>query len=585
MGAATLRSQIKDHSGVYSPAMVLARNTGIGLPAAVFRDRVARERRMLDADLILAEKLEKPEFSFDDSALHLLPRKIQAIAGRRLTWVGDVTGKSIPLSPLRDINIFESVMQRHRSFYLKELEFFGANCPGRKYFRYSVITTAHRIAPGDDLYEAKREAMAKISRWQRIIRKRWDIEVLLNVCEYTFDKDSRTFFVHFNVLLWPHRALSKTVRWTSTTAQNGKIVRLPISEFQEYLTFSWQFLGVHWQDNGIVKDFSELLKYVLKGHENGQDGTKKSIDPRKAMTTQESHWLYHQLFRRRFIVAYGSFKAAIAERRASRQKLSYIQIDRSGAKELRIVQLPALEEKTDKPESDASAIRETENLIRGRTSPLCRVSAWAEPGTLIEGYNPQPETGGGKRRLADAREAARESVVFWQANGAPDPATAIAVSEAWLLAPDDMAAAAIVPALRPRPGHGASRVHTTDLTLTTFDELEAYFRPPPDPGGSSEERATEKTARPNENMKIILWTEELTFLERGGFAHMPFIDFEEEQNPCEAARRFKTQAVLMSFGSFEGRDKYPHIVLTASGQWFDVETGETFPISQKFRTA
>jgi hypothetical protein len=151
----------------------------------------------------------------------------------------------------------------------------------------------------------------------------------------------------------------------------------------------------------------------------------------------------------------------------------------------------------DKPEDDPHKVKQTENLIRGRTSPQAKASPWAEPGTLIEGYNPTPATQAGRRRLEEARDRAALSFDHWRANGAPDPTTALSIGDAWLLAPSHEEAEKIFPfaaagrrenkeprekvALADLPDRASAAVardqakkpeapfivHTTDLTLGT----------------------------------------------------------------------------------------------------------------------
>ena len=436
-----------------TPRDVVARNTGIGIPASMYRERIERERFILDGDNALAEKL-----AFNG---------LDVFQGRRLTWVGDVTGRAINLSALRDVNIFESVQQRHRGKYLKALEHFGQGHRGRKHFRYLVVTSQRRLAVGEDLKGLKESMTRRLSKWQREIRTMFGIELLLNVIEFTFDKEKRTVFVHFNLLVWPHRALGRAI---GKQIKDGHEVTM--TEWDAFLKYTWKFLKVHWQDNGRVDDFKELIKYMLK-----------SVD-RMNLSQVEAVWLYNELFHQRFIIPYNSFREHLAQLKRDRQKLVYVA-EPSGGKALRVIQLPDLDttpRDEDEDETEDTGVKETENLIRGRTAPLVRVSAWAEPGTLIEGYTPTPETGGGRRRLEEARERAAGALEHWRANGAPDPATALAVSDAWLLAASHDDAAQIVAmgggagnekenrartsSRRPANDEGApSRVHTTDLSL------------------------------------------------------------------------------------------------------------------------
>jgi hypothetical protein len=442
-------------AGALSPADVDLANTGRGLTPALYRSRAEREQRMLDSDFILAEKLAR--------------RGVDVWAKRKLTWLGDVTGETVNISPLRQVNIFESCMQAKRSFYLKALEHFGADCPGRKYFRYTVITTKRRIRAGESVDDIKKEMMRRISAWQRIIKKRYQIETLLNVGEYTFDKETRTFYFHFNILQWPHVNLS-AIRCMGSPYSAENL-------WQEYLKFTWDFLHVHWQDNKRLENFAELMKYVLKGNYVAGDGRHVSFDARREVTPEEAEWLFHELYRRRFIVTYGAFKEHVRRLRANRQKLVYVAGD-AGKKQLRVMQIPI------NPDVEESALldvedhveakhgnRRTENLVRGRTGPLARVSAWAEPGTIIEGYTDTPQTADGRAELERVKERGRASIDAWTANGAPAPAIALAVSKAWLCAADDDEAGRVDPlnANVRNSGRssavGSSRVHTTDLTL------------------------------------------------------------------------------------------------------------------------
>lgn len=490
MGLAAPVPIASGNSAPLSPAAVVRANTGVGLSPDTYRQRTFREEKLRDSDNVMAEKLAKCG--------------IEVFTGRALWWVGDVTGKAIPLSRLREVNIFETVQNRHRSFYLKAMQHFAAGHPGSKNFRYAVITTPGRIPMGADMWGLKRRMMARISEWARLIRRQFDIELLLNSVEYTFDKESRTFFLHFNIVYWPRRVLSRIVLNPMRAGERGTLenwleARLgfeglyikpegenqfrPMNAWEAFLRFSHHFLKVHWKDCGRVEKFDEVIKYVLK-----------SVD-RDDLKKIECAWLFNENYRSRFIQVYGDAKEHIKTLRANRQKLAYVQ-DGAG-KVLHRIQLPEVEPQ-ERPEPDPDAIRETENLIRGRTPPMAKACAWAEPGTLIEGYTPTPKTGGGRRRLAEAREDAERSRIWWDHNGAPDPRTALAVSEAWLLAASNEAARAIsffcaskptqydsnadifeTVSARTIPPAGecaASSVHTTELTP-----------PPPAPGGETTE--------------------------------------------------------------------------------------------------
>jgi hypothetical protein len=578
-----------------SPISVLARNTGLGLPAKVFRDRVHRDTFMRDCDNLMAEKLHANGFKvFQD---------------RQLAWVGDVTERQVNLSRLRDLNIFETVQQRHRSHYLKALEHFGENCPGRKYFRYAVITSERRLKVGENIRAFKARMMARIAAWQRHIREAWDIEVLLTVVEYTFDEDTRSIFVHFNVLMWPHRNLAATDHFESLDViENGmrRTVRTPVSQWQMYLKFSWKFLKVHWKDNAKVEKFGELMKYVLKG-----------VD-RRALDQVETVWLFQELFHQRFIVAYGAFKGHLRGLRENRLKLAYVSDPGETKKRIRLVQLPDLPEKTDDLETvcdDDDSDKPTstdENVIRGRTGCLNGATAWAEPGTLVENYTATPVTPGGQRRLNDLRAKAATSAEWWKLNGAPDPAIAIAVSDAWLLAPDDQAAEKVLPLFFGLRGAkndsnadilsaqtkvelsqdlaSESMVHTTDLTLhqktAEIDALDDF-------GGSDPPAPFVWTRKPYQRPSgIPLTLKNLDFGKWNGLSQVIVWDIELEYSVCSMEADWysaepcpRPLALLVCDDDFEVLDR---VDLPAGSmlpaEIMDAETGELHEFLMLFAT-
>lgn len=426
-----------------SPQEMHRANTGLALAPAVYRERLARERIAADSDFLLASKLAQTDGRW---------QPVDPWAKRRLAWVGDVTGEVIPLSPLRDVNLFERVQGRHRAFYLNALRDFSEDHPARRFFRYVVITSGKRLVAGEeDLRGRRQEMMRRISAWQRIIWRRWKIETLLMVAEHTFDKDERSIHLHFNLLIWPHRALQSEKTRPLRCVKSGKIIGHTSDAWRDYLEFSRDYLGVWWKDCRKISDLEEIIKYCYKGEKaNPQDATKKiSSDFRRDITPLEANWLYTHTFRGRTITSYGSFKSHIRMLRENRLKLAYVA-DRRGQKHLRRIQLPPRRERDDSginetAEDGRGANPKFENLVRGRTAPMAKACAWSEPGHIVENYTLRPCTPSGQKALDKMDDARAESLKAWASNGAPPPAVALAVSRAWEQAPDHATAARVRP--------------------------------------------------------------------------------------------------------------------------------------------
>lgn len=443
MGAAPLQAVRIRTSAPVTPEALFAANTGWGLKPSVYRERFKRDVMARDSDVILAKKLAQTNGQWEP---------VDPWAKRKLFWVGDVTGQAVPLSILRDINIFEQVQGRHRSFYLNALRDFAENHPSRKFFRYVVITSGKRLVAGkEDMKARKREMMRKISAWQRTIAKVWDIEALVNVAEHTFDKEERSLHLHFNLMIWPHKALSSIKTKPIRDAKTGHIISHASNAWQDFLQFSRDFLGVYWKECGEIQKLEEVIKYCYKGQKRDpKDHTKRiSSDFREDITPAEANWLFHQTFGQRTITAYGGFRAHIKQLRDNRQKLAYMA-EPTGEKLLTRVQMPPLPDKTEggiqeTEEDHEGGVKRFENLVRGRTAPMAKASAWAEPGTLIENYTLNPCTPAGQKALDKRADIAAASRAIWDERGAPPPEIALAVSTAWICAASHEAAAAIIP--------------------------------------------------------------------------------------------------------------------------------------------
>lgn len=338
-----------------------------------------------------------------------------------LIAIGEVTGQIDRIDGFRSICFLPTVAQRDRRQILNGLMYFQNHHKLGRFLRMAVVTAGDRIPLGGELRKTMQKLHRDVSRWAHEADKLWNIAVIYRGSEFTYDTDTKTFHPHANVLYAPRKAL-KGDKWA------------------RFLSWSHQRLGAHWKDCGKLDKPQEAIKYPFKPAEL------------EALNGPELAWLFHATYRLKIAQPMKEFKywreelvyrvaehdrinpftgevktVRVREKRDRPLKVGFIKTI-SGAKLHLIEKAPR---KKTAPNEHASATDEAlENIIVCRLSPQFRFSPYAEPVTMIMNYTPDPVTVDGKERLQEIKARKRQARRYWDANGAPDPRTAVAVGKA-----------------------------------------------------------------------------------------------------------------------------------------------------------
>jgi hypothetical protein len=96
------------------------------------------------------------------------------------------------------------------------------------------------------------------------------------------------------------------------------------------------------------------------------------------------------------------------------------------------------------PQREPEAAGSDENRILCVTAPQFRHCPYAEPVVRVMNYTTEPRTTEGRERLQELRERQDQARRWWDANGAPDPAVALATGHGRAAA-DPGAASGVIP--------------------------------------------------------------------------------------------------------------------------------------------
>ncbi len=291
-----------------------------------------------------------------------------------------------------------------------------------------------------------------------------------------YDPATSYYHVHANVLYLPRKPLA-------------------VEDFRVFLSWTSTTLGTHWDDRGRLEKPDEAIKYSFKPAE---------LDD---LQGDELAWLFAETFRSHDVQPMGRFRQflrglaenverseAVTEdgeviEHEERRPLKIVSVcygpDRA---RLEIVQkrrpdyrpyvAPQDEERTTPPAP-------RENIVFAVTTPSFRFTPYAEPVVMVGGYTPEPTTQDGRDGLATIARIRAEARDAWYANGAPNPATAIALAQGWEAAANADAARRVTPLMRPaaRPQGAPFPVHTSGVTVPAQASPRDVptTGPPPDP--------------------------------------------------------------------------------------------------------
>ncbi len=310
--------------------------------------------------------------------------------GAKVMLVGAVTGEQREMVPYRELRFLPSVAKRERAPMLRTLTYFQRHHRLGPYLRFAVVTTGARVPFGGDLRGTIAALHRRISRWASEANTRFNIAVVFRCTEFTVDA-ALTFHPHANVLYAP-RAL------------------LPAAQWAEFLSWSGEFLGAHWEDNGVLNKPEEALKYAFKPADTAR------------LTAPQLAWLFHQLPRLKLAQPMGEFASLAKQLECKGERIRAVRNRSGGAGLCRVAVRQrdrAARAKTAIPTKDG------ENVILAHTAPAAMACPFAEPGLLVRNYTAQPVTEAGRRGLAMILERQAQARRHWDANGAPSPEKAM----------------------------------------------------------------------------------------------------------------------------------------------------------------
>jgi hypothetical protein len=344
-----------------------------------------------------------------------------------LAFVGLVSGIVHRIEQFRNINLIPDVAQKNRVVYQRELAFFLEN---HEFARYAVITHGQRIASHAGLRSAMSDFGRKISKWAKICRDDYGINVIARIFEFPRDADG-TYHLHANIVYEPFRKLQNH-RW------------------QAFLGFTHEFFGTVWKDCGRIENLDELVKYPFK---------PESL---KGASDAEFAWLQRELHKMRIFSAFGDFASW---RREYKEQGLKIVTHRGGVvmmrKETFVVRDEDRRHHEDKDrqdlDRDTGELKNPENMVYAVTVPCFMSGPIKEPYVLVKDYREFPKGEGSMSRFADIMMWRHAAMQAWEANGGPDPEVLRTFWKACQVADN------VQPLMGRRPQN--FRVHNTTITV------------------------------------------------------------------------------------------------------------------------
>ncbi len=392
----------------YSQHELFRSNTGWKQSSEQYRESASKRATLLSQTERMASALESQGITARQDAADLIA-------------IGEVTNQVDRIDGYRSICFLPSIAQRDRRPILNGLMYFQKHHKMGKFLRLAVVTAGDRIPLGGDLRGTMQKLHRDISRWAHEADKIWNVAVIYRGSEFTFDDATQSFHPHANVLYAPRRAL-KGDKWS------------------EFLSWTRKRLGAHWRDNGKLEKPQEAIKYPFK-----------PIDL-DTLDAPALAWLFNETYRLKIAQPMREFKhwreelvyqvteqdrvhpftgevitKRIKEKRDRPLKVGVVKFN-DGARLQLIEKAPR--KKGQAPGQQPAQGEVLENIIVCRLSPQFRFSPYAEPVTMVMNYTPDPVTIDGKERLQEIQARKCEARRFWDANGAPDPRTALAVGKA-----------------------------------------------------------------------------------------------------------------------------------------------------------
>lgn len=381
-------------------------NTGWKQSSEQYRENTKRRTILADQTKHIAEALESQGIEV-----------VQNNGG--LVALGEITGAVDAIDSYRAISFLPTVAQRDRKPILNALLYFQKNHRMGKHLRMAVVTAGDRVSFGSDVRGTMQKLSRDISRWASEADKLYGVAVIYRGTEFTIDEDC-SFHIHANVLYAPRK-------------------RLPEAKWSQFLSWSHQRLGAHWQDSGKLEKPQEAIKYPFKPLELNR------------LDAPALAWLYHETKGLKIAQPMRDFRhwrerlefttekqervdpftgeVVVKEIKVKRERPLKVGMVNTpdGARMMLIEKAARKAASSDTPSTNPEG---TENMIICRSAPQFRFSPYAEPITMVMNYTPNPVTEEGRRRLEEIKARSREARRLWDNNGAPCPEVALNLGRA-----------------------------------------------------------------------------------------------------------------------------------------------------------
>ena len=304
---------------------------------------------------------------------------VYAKPGAQTHKIGLVTGIVEEAdAPFINSPMIPVMMMKQRQGLIKDLQLFRENDPLGRHMRYAVVTAGDRVKMAD-LESTILQLVERVRRWASDVARPYGVEPIVRAIEFPYDPLTKTFHVHCNLIYLPTKGLTSKA-WAS------------------FLTDSRGAFQAHWQDQGLIRDIEEAVKYCLKGED-------------LALLEREGGRVLANWFQavkgRRLVQTFKRFGAWRAEVRAQRLR-PYSLLLSDGSKALVFAQKP---DPVDNPEIDEPR----KFSVLAVTLPQASLSPYKEPCAIVRGYD--PELFKNDAYLQRSIKLANEQ---WTANGGPD---------------------------------------------------------------------------------------------------------------------------------------------------------------------
>lgn len=341
-----------------------------------------------------------------------------------ITAIGLVTGLMAPVVNLRACSFHPVVAVRERQRHADALRYLGER--SERPLRFAVLTSGQPVPLGGDLRSRIGQFHRAISKLAHESRRRFGIEFLMRVTEWTY-ATGRGAHPHANVVYRAGQRMT-AADWTAF----HELVRRRMG-------------NTHHHDAGEIENLGEAIGYILKSPPIGD----LLLCPD---AVRVAAWLFESTTRLHMAQPMGALSTEVRDRKDHGEKLARLyQRDANGRvtrPKLCIVETnPGIvttstagdgnvetNASIDATITDVDENRDSigrscgaENVVICKTLPQAKFSHFLEPVALVMNYTATPHTVDGKAGLQIIDEWKKHALLDWERNGAPPPDDVVAM--------------------------------------------------------------------------------------------------------------------------------------------------------------